>query len=375
MEFEDQAKDSCTELPDLSSYEPRIFFTSALQHAKVELTWDETDVGRKEMSEKLFADKKQDIPDHELRKYVAFSSEGEEESENNDSDENENEINGKHVKSKIDLYKSLINEINEKEQEKKKQQVEMEYTWSIGDSSKKVKSSDSEESTKEELTPFERILEKKKLKKKAKKQARKKKIAGEDGDEEGEKNGYSSSDFDDIDMNDPFFAEEFQNKEFEMPKKKKKDKRKNYNNDEEDEEKLQAQKELELLLDDADDEKAHFSLKKIQESEEMSSKKKKRKLKKLKKDGVKIEEIADNFELNVRDERFRAVFNKPDYNIDPTDSNFKKTKGMEKLIQEKIKRRYDDDDYGVSEEQPSKKKQKDVQLNMLVKNIKRKVGK
>lgn len=142
LEFEDEPKDSCTELPDLQTYEPRIFFTSALQHAKVELTWDETDVGRKEISEKLFADKKKEISDHELRKYVAFSSEGEEESENdeNDSDDSD-EVNGKDVKSKIDLYKSLISEINQKEEEKKKQQVEMEYTWSIGDS-KKVKLDD-----------------------------------------------------------------------------------------------------------------------------------------------------------------------------------------------------------------------------------------
>lgn len=175
-------------------------------------------------------------------------------------------------------------------------------------------------------------------------------------------------------MNDPYFAEEFQNDEFEKPKKKKKDKKKKNLNDEDDEEKMQAQKELELLLDDGDDEKAHFSLKKIQENEEMSSKKKKRKLKKLKKSGVKVEDVADNFELNVGDERFKAVFNKPDFNIDPTDPGFKKTKGMEKLIHEKIKRRYEKDDE-IAEELPAKKKHKDVHLNLLVKNIKRKVGK
>lgn len=223
------------------------------------------------------------------------------------------------------------------------------------------------------MTPFEKLLEKKKLKLKAKKQARKKTLTGKDDDDE-DKNGYSSSDFDDIDMNDPYFAEEFQNDEFKMPKKKNKDKKKS--SDDIDEDKLQQQKELELLLDDGDDEKAHFSLKKIQESEEMSSKKKKRKLKKLKKSGAMLEDAADTFELNIKDERFGAVFNKPDYNIDPTDSSFKKTKGMEKLIQEKIKRRYDADDTNeVTEESPAKKKHKDIQLNMLVKNIKRKVGK
>lgn len=137
FDLDDQTRESCTELPDLSSYEPRIFFTSALQHAKVELTWDETDVGRKEMSEKLFADKKTNIPDHELRKYVAFSSESEEDSnaEMSDSDGSE-QSNGKSSKNKIELYKSLLSEINQQEKEKKKQQVEMEYTWGIGNNKK-----------------------------------------------------------------------------------------------------------------------------------------------------------------------------------------------------------------------------------------------
>lgn len=234
--------------------------------------------------------------------------------------------------------------------------------------------SDSENSSKEELTPFEKILEKKKLKKKAKKQTRKKKLTGDDDDDDeaDAKNGYSSSDLDDIDMNDPFFAEEFENDEFEKPKRKK-DKKKKAIVESGDEQKLQAQKELELLLDDGSDKKAHFSLKKIQENEEMSSKKKKRKLKKLKKSGAKIEDVIDNFELNVGDNRFGAVFSKPDYNIDPTNPSFKKTKGMEKLIQEKLKRRHDND--AVLEELPAKKKHKDVHLSMLVKNIKRKVGK
>lgn len=202
--------------------------------------------------------------------------------------------------------------------------------------------------------------------------ARKEKFKKE-GDEDGDKDGYSSSDFDDIDMNDPYFAEEFQNDEYEKPKSKKKDKKKKAKNDEVDESDLLAQKELELLLDDGNDEKSHFSLKKIQESEDMSSKKKKRKLKKLKKSGVKVEEATDNFKLNTGDSRFGAVFSNPEFNIDPTDASFKKTKGMEVLIQEKLKRRFDN-------EQPEdlpvvKKKAKNVELSMLVKNLKRKMGK
>jgi hypothetical protein len=349
MEFEDEPKDVCTEIPDRARYQPRIFFTSALQQAKVELTWDETDVNRKEITDKLFSEKKNEITDQDLRKFVACSSsEGEESGEDGNS-EGESETEEK-PRNKIDLYKSLLQEINQKEEEKKKSKVEMEFSWGVGDA-KKDSSEDEEE--KPELTPFEKILEKKKLKKKAKKTARKKKLKGEDAEEDG----YGSSDFDDIDMNDPYFAEEFANGEFKVPNRKsKKEKKTKESSDEEEKEK--AQKELELLLDDGDDDKAHFSLKKIQEN--------------LKKSKEAKNLPVDNFELNIKDDRFSAVYTKPDFNIDPTDSNFKKTKGMDVLIQEKLKRRHEGEPSEVVEKKP---KTKDVSLSMLVKNIKRKVGK
>lgn len=369
MEFEDEPKDECSELPDLAKYEPRIFFTSALQHANlVELTWDETDVGRKEISEKLFTEKRNEVTDKDLRKYVAFSSESEHESDN-ESDEN---VPSGSSKNKLDLYKALLDDVNRKEEEKKKQQVEMEYSWGIGSLDKKDKL-EQVTSDKEELTPFEKILEKKKQKKKVKKELRKQKLKGD----ANEDNGYSSSDFDDIDMNDPYFAEEFANGEFKMPSKKNKNnkKKEQLSDDPDNEEKLKAQKELELLLDDNEDEKSHFSLKKIQESEEMSSKKKKRKLKKLKKQGITTEEPVDNFELNVKDDRFSAVYSQPEFNIDPTNPGYKKTKGMEKLIHEKLKRRQTDEGHPEDSAEPTKKKIKDVSLNLLVKNIKKRVGK
>lgn len=373
MEFDDEPKDSCTELPDLSKYEPRIFFTTALQHAKVELTWDETDVGRQEISDKLFSDKRNEISDRDLRKFVAFSSESENDDDQDESNSDSDNVHSdsKSGKSKMDLYKALLDEVNQKEQEKKKQQVEMEYSWGIGSLDKKEKVVPVEKE--EELTPFEKILEKKKQKKKAKKEQRKKKLKGDDDENE---NGHSSSDFDDIDMNDPYFAEEFANGDFKMPNKKgsKKKKHENAEDNPEADEKLKAQKELELLLEDNEEEKSHFSLKKIQENEDMSSSKKKRKLKKLKKQGL-TEEPVDNFELNVKDDRFKAVFSQPEFNIDPTNSGYKKTKGMEKLIQEKLKRRHTDDVEHTDDVVEKKKKIKDVSLNLLVKNIKRKAGK
>merc|ERR1711976_396632 len=47
----------------------------------------------------------------------------------------------------------------------------------------------------------------------------------------------------------------------------------------------------------------------------------------------------DDFKLNVGDERFSELYDNPHFNIDPSAPEFKKTKAMESLIDEKIKRR------------------------------------
>lgn len=328
VEFDDEPKDVCEEMPDKSDYKPRLFFTSALQQGKVDLTWDETDIDRKEWSLKLFnTDKQKNISEHELKKYVAFSSESEESDEQSDIDEIA-ASNGS-SKNKVDLYKSLLNEINQKEEETKKKQVAMEYSWSLGDTSKNHDEDDN-------LTPFEKQMEAKKKKKLEKKSKKK----------QAEEKTYDSSDFEDIDMNDPFFAEEFENDEFEKPKSLMK-KSKSIT-PETNEEAEAAAKELKLLLDDGNDDNRHFSLKKIQNSEKSEGKKKKRKIKKHK--GGE-DQVIDNFKIDVDDDRFKAVFDQADFNIDPTSSSFKKTKAMDDLIQAKLKKRNNDE----SQRQKSKK--------------------
>ncbi|XP_052901775.1 uncharacterized protein LOC128309428 [Anopheles moucheti] len=88
---------------------------------------------------------------------------------------------------------------------------------------------------------------------------------------------------------------------------------------------------------------------------------------------------ADDFEVDVEDPRFKAIYSKPDYNIDPTNPPFKKTKAMERLIETKLrKRQLEENDVRenngrqVQQEQP-KVARKDVATTMLVKSIKRKI--
>lgn len=67
----------CNRLPDLTKYKPRYFTTTALQQAKVELTWDETDPGRQEFVQNISeALKSGDVDDADLTNYVALSSSG-----------------------------------------------------------------------------------------------------------------------------------------------------------------------------------------------------------------------------------------------------------------------------------------------------------
>lgn len=408
MQFDDQPKDECTETPDFSKYKPRLFTTTALQQAKVELTWDENDVDRRELNEKMLTGKLNEIPDAELRKYVAYSSEEDDDGDANsdketitdndsktsvtdnvpESTENlrsklnkkkniKSAFTGERKEDVISKYKNLLNDITVKEEEKKNNRVEMEFSWGIG-----VKSGTKSEKQKsirqtDELTPFEKLIEKKREKKRERKvEIRKLKKAAKlnsDDDNDDDDSDIDNGDLPDgVDLNDPYFAEEFANGDFEVPKskknkKKKSDSNKPVANDSSDDDKKES--ELALMLED-DDNKAHFSLKKIQENENESKSKKRRKQLKQRKFTEK-NEIKDNFQINVSDDRFAAVFSSHQYNIDPTDSHFKKTKGMELLIQEKLKRK--PVETIVNSEPSEKKAKRNVADGLLVKSIKRKV--
>lgn len=371
----DEPREVCEELPDLSKYKPRLFTTKALQQGKVELTWDENDMERREIQEKLLNGEFQDVPDEVLKKYVACSSSESEADDGNASESSEEDLptktedNGKKgKKSSIDKYKSLLNEINQQEEERKNQQIEREFTWGIGMesdlTSKKV------QKVKQDLTPFEKILEKKKEKRKARKVEIKRRKKGSNSEDDDVPDG--------IDMNDPYFAEEFANTDFEHPTKPKLDKKsKKKQLEMENDDQEQKNAELSLLLAEGDEDKrSHFSLKKIQATEDdTNSNKKKRKFKKKKMRDILLEkekiQIQDDFSLNLTDNRFKAVFHKPEFNIDPTNPQFKKTKNMEVLVQEKLKRKPINVD--VTESITEKRQRLDPATSVLIKNIKRQV--
>ncbi|KAJ8977772.1 hypothetical protein NQ317_001683 [Molorchus minor] len=228
MEFNDEPKEICDKLPEINKYQPRFFTTSALQQAKVDLTWDETNPERLEITEKLRSGKIDDISEADMKNYLASSSDEGDEIDEEQPEESENENGG----ISIDKYKALLQDIEEKEKSKSDKDL--------------VKSKLAE---KEGKTPFEQYLEKRKERRKEKREHRKSKVT-----DNSEKDSGDSDMPSDIDLNDPYFAEEFNKPEFKKSKQKQKDVEEH--SDE------QNQAELELLLMNEDDGKKHFSLKK-----------------------------------------------------------------------------------------------------------------
>lgn len=217
-----------------------------------------------------------------------------------------------------------------------------------------------DEETKE-LTPWEKYLKKKKDKK-AKKREKK-------NTSEEKENEISDDELpDDVDLNDPFFAEELGK----STKKEKKVKKKK--SDVVPAEDQTTPNALDLIVMDSDDDKNHFDFKQIRETENKDaskSKKKKWSKKKKKVEESKPTKKEDNFKVDVKDDRFSALYSSASYNIDPSDPNFKRTNAMDDLINEKQKRRQENKS-DIIDQNLSKKSKLDPELSQSLKSVKTK---
>ncbi|XP_024872474.1 ESF1 homolog [Temnothorax curvispinosus] len=369
MTFDQEPKETCTEIPEPVKYQPRQFTTTALQQVKVQLTWDETNPDRQEFTQKLNSGKIQDIDENDLQTYLASGSEDDSDTEEKKdiTEETNDNVELETNNDLIGKYKSLLKNIEEEEEAKKNKDVELEFSWGLGTKEKVEKLVKERMKNKEELTPFEQYLEKRKAKKKAKKEERKKLKEG------SQKSDSEDSLPSDVDMNDKYFAEEFKNGKSLPRKKGKEDNKASVIDSSNEEEENQRKGELELLLMDQDEDgKKHFNMKQIEENATMSKSKRKRLNKKK---NVHEEAKEDEFEVNVKDPRFGALFTSHHFNIDPADSHYRKTKGTEALVNEKLKRRADNEVHTENDKQ-SKKPKTDgklpTELQALVKSVKKK---
>jgi len=323
MQFQDDGppKDVCDAPPDSDKYKPKYFSSSALSLGKVDLTWDETDPERISAMQKAFAN--DDDDDDKLKAYFANSSDDEEEEGEEEVQSQQEFVNDEH---------------NADFSEEKDEDVIAKYRALLGQSEKSVENDEEEDNSDEEddgtgmemtyipdedrkkqadalkvqqMTPWEKYLHKKKEKRKQKKERTEKKEATDEDEDD-----------DDIPSdvkNDPFFQEELKT----FPSSGKVVENSS----------VEKADDFSLLVMDSDDDKAHFDYKEIVKKSSSSKRQKKRK--KNNRDQV---DPGDDFQMDVKDPRFAAIFHNPKYNVDPSHPGFKKTKAMKSIIEEKQSR-------------------------------------
>ncbi|OWF52313.1 ESF1 homolog [Mizuhopecten yessoensis] len=352
MTFDDQQelKSVCTTMPTSNVYKPSIFFTSALCQSKVDLTWDETDHDRLKVT--MRAPSKMDTATEDDFKAYLASSSGEEDNPygsflGESDDENQSEESESEEKQ-IDKYRALLQNIQETEKEQKDKDIGMEVTWEPGlkQTTEKLLKKKEEE---KDSTTWEKYLIKKKEKRQKKREERQMK-AKEEKKENKVKEKTNKSDredvpeegeaaFSDDDLPGGVNMSEFMDVNSQVQKGKKKKKKRVVEKLTEEEKKEKETKEAELsllMMDEKEDDRHHFSLNDLVK-DNTTTKKKKRKFKK--KDLLKSKtKSEDDFKVDVGDERFTAMYSSHVYNLDPTAPEYKRTKGMEAIVEEKLQR-------------------------------------
>lgn len=291
MEFDDdEAKDTCSKIP--SSYRPdSTFVTDALQHSKVKLTWDETPKERLTLSSRPLSQK--EIEENDFKAYLA-----------SDSDESEVEKDS----SIKDKYQSLLgNTLTKFGKEENDDDVDMEITFDPGLNDKL--GNNAEEEDKEETT-----IEAYRRKEKERRQKRLAKFKESKQTEEVANSQEGSAD---------------------KSSKNRKNSKKGKSMPDMDE-KSKAELELILMDNQEGNNNEHFSMKEVIKSEKDKKNKKNKKGKK-----IDQEMVQDGFVANLDDPRFKEVFESHDYAIDPTNSEFKKTETMKKILKERSARNKD----------------------------------
>lgn len=100
-----------------------------------------------------------------------------------------------------------------------------------------------------------------------------------------------------------------------------------------------------LTVDDDNETKRDYNLRQMIKAHKQAAKAEAKKKKKSKKsqgnfvDSISEKTSEDQFQLNVDDQRFSAVYNQAAFNIDQSDPHFKATAGTQRIIEEKLKKR------------------------------------
>ncbi|KAI0099021.1 hypothetical protein GGR51DRAFT_403947 [Nemania sp. FL0031] len=379
--FDDEPREECDSI--IANYQPTEFVTDALQHSRVKLTWDVApdEAARKENIRKAFTGSRADLEENDFRAYLASDSEDE---DNHDGEggaidtepavaEDEPKLSKKELKArKLREALGLGSEPMTKSSMNIGPVGDMQVTFTaalMGDEKTK------KEPQAEETTVEKYIRKERERKARKKEKAVSKRNGGEideDGDEPAEPE-------EDLGFDDPFFTTDEPVKASKSAERKEERRRRREEKEATAAEDAAQKAQLEKIMADGSENQAehldHFNMNEITRAEKKKSKKFKKKGKKQDEDHGGLQE---GFEMNVNDDRFKAVFEDHEFAIDPSNPKFKATPGMKKLLEEgRKKRKNKSDDFDAPPEVSGKaKKQKikttDDELSSLVESIRQK---
>lgn len=379
----DKPRDECERIPD--GYRPNEFFTDALQHSKVRLTWDADDGTRKEAQKRAFAGSRADIDENDLKAYLGSDSSGEEEPEpvvvdatvegagksssNNDPEDQAPKLSKKDAERQ--RMRALLGLQKEPTTSKKSKNGtsapvgDMQVTFTSGLSSESIKGSVFDNEPPRDETTAEKYVRKERERKSRRKEKMKtirNAISTADHTQTGNSPPAATDDTtdqtvtEDLGFNDPFFtAPSF--------KPLKPSSSKTHKRPAEPEPDPTSRAELELLmlpengLSTTKPTMQHFDMHELALAEKarrktalhntVSSYKKKKNAKLSTRELSALQSAADKgpdahadgFRLDVADPRFGAVFEKPEFAIDPSHPRFSGTGPMRELLEEGRRKR------------------------------------
>lgn len=372
----DEVRDECQSLP--SGYKPNDFRTEALMHSKVRLTWDDDDTTRKEVQKRAFS--RAELDENDLKAYIG-SDESDADSMTSkksaaeDRKAKKTEAKRSSMRAALGLSEAAT---GSKKGAKPEPVGDMQITFTSGLAAtdttkvKKGKKGVFENEPQDEESTRDRYIRKERERKLARKSRTKGSGAAVAEDEAVEQEDAGGSGDEDAGFEDPFFTDPTLAAQSEKQARKAAKEAKRAEREARDMEAAGRKAELELLLaDDNKDGVRHFDMREIEKAEK-AAKKKGRKGKKAK--AVEVDEVdeQDRFKVDAADERFRDVFERHEYAIDPSNKKFKGTEGMKTLLEEGRRKRKGRGDEEEVEELGAGSKGDELQG--LVKRLKGKNG-
>lgn len=343
--FDDEPRDECDRVP--ANYKPIDFTTRALNHSKVELTWDmdPEDSRRSATLKKVFTGSRADINENDLRAYLGSDSEDEDEDEGDSAAAGEGALRlGKKelARRKMREALGLSDEPTKTARLASGPVGDMQITFTPALSETAAKNKDAAEET-----TIEKYMRKERERKARK---RGEAVANRGVDADGaEQDAEVAAD---MGFDDPFFASEEPVPASKSSLRKEERLKKRAAKEAEAAASAADRAKLEAIL--ADDGRGggggggggtaaarldHFNMRAIERAEKRKGKKKQGKGKKDCAGEGEGAALQQAFELDVEDPRFQAIFTKPEFAIDPSNPRFKATQGMKKLLDATRKKR------------------------------------